>query len=135
MKKLALFVVPLLLLSLEAAVPAGIASSTSRADVAFLIPSRPQGAPTGSEFFRQTAGLNRVEREQAILAQLEIGNVPRFLRQLRRLELRSKTPSGPGAGSVSPCHRGRSLGIMSGDGRMNSSPILESWLAPKPYLL
>ncbi|MCP4201713.1 MAG: hypothetical protein GY769_07240 [bacterium] len=41
--------------------------------------------------------MTRIDREHAILAQLEAGNVPRFLRQLRRIELRSETALGPGA--------------------------------------
>ena len=36
------------------------------------------------------------ENRAPILAQLESGNVPRFLRQLRRVELESATAGGPG---------------------------------------
>lgn len=94
MKKLSLLALALLLLSFEAPVPAEIHGPTLSSRLADTIPDRQPTALTGSEFFRRTSGMTREEREQVILGQLESGNLPLFLRQLRRVELRSSKPAG-----------------------------------------
>jgi len=48
--------------------------------LAFNIPARPQGAPTGSEFIRTIESVNIYKREAAILKELLSGNIPDFLR-------------------------------------------------------
>jgi hypothetical protein len=47
------------------------------------LPPRPAGAPTGSQFIESTKGKSRPEREAMILAEIERGNVPDFVRQLK----------------------------------------------------
>ena len=51
------------------------------------IPARAAGAMTGSAFLRSVATLTRDEREAAIRRELFAGNVPRFLRALRTVEV------------------------------------------------
>ncbi|MCC7383383.1 MAG: peptidoglycan-binding protein [Deltaproteobacteria bacterium] len=51
------------------------------------LPPRGAGAPTGSEFLARTRGLSRADREQAILREIESGNIPDFLRQTREVEV------------------------------------------------
>lgn len=46
------------------------------------IPHRRSGAPTGSQFFANLAGLSGTERDNVVLAELSRGNVPSFLRHL-----------------------------------------------------
>jgi hypothetical protein len=64
----------LLLLHVAAAKP-----STVGAD---FFPARPEGAPTGTAFAKQIAGLSDHERYEAVLDQVLSGNVPDFLREL-----------------------------------------------------
>ena len=62
------------------------------ADVpAFLIkkiPLRPFFAMSGSDFARDVSGIDKSQREQAILTQLTRGNIPDFLRKLKPVYLR-----------------------------------------------
>jgi len=61
------------------------------ADVpAFLIkkiPLRPFFAMSGSDFARDVSGIDKSQREQAILTQLTRGNIPDFLRKLKPVYL------------------------------------------------
>ena len=84
-------VINLLLLLVVALTPRSEEVFSPKSAVAFdcpscsaAIPPRPATAPTGSEFLRQTAGLEPPERERAILAQLRSGNIPAFVRRLLR---------------------------------------------------
>jgi len=47
------------------------------------IPPRPEGAETGSAFMERTRGMNPAQREAAILSEIEKGNIPDFLRQMK----------------------------------------------------
>jgi len=53
------------------------------------IPRRPSNALTGSQFAEFVSGMDRKEREQAILHQLVHGNLPRFLTELVAVDLKS----------------------------------------------
>lgn len=54
------------------------------------LPARPAGAIGGAEFARRTASLSSAERDREVVAELERGNVPSFLRHLTPVKL---TPS------------------------------------------
>ena len=54
------------------------------------LPARPVGAIGGSEFARRTSGLSSAERDRAVVAELERGNIPSFLGRLTPVTL---TPS------------------------------------------
>jgi hypothetical protein len=51
------------------------------------LPARPAGAIGGSEFARRTSGLSSEERDRAVVAELERGNVPSFLGHLTPVKL------------------------------------------------
>ena len=57
------------------------------------IPPRPAGARTGSEFVAYVSGMDGAARERAILTEILSGNIPLFLRSLKKVEL-----GGPGGG-------------------------------------
>lgn len=62
-------------------------------EVGSSLPSRPDGAgaaegfPTGSEFMDQIMNKSGAEREAAILAELQKGNIPDFLREFKTIEV------------------------------------------------
>ena len=58
------------------------------------IPPRAAGALTGSAFIASVAALSREEREAAIRRELLAGNIPSFLRMLRRVEVAAAGPDG-----------------------------------------
>ena len=58
------------------------------------LPERPADAIGGSEFARRTSGLSAAERDREVVAELEHGNVPSFLRQLTPVELRTRAADG-----------------------------------------
>ncbi len=58
------------------------------------LPERPADAMTGSEFMARTAGMNRTQREAAILSELQKGNLPDFLRQWKEVEVSTVGPDG-----------------------------------------
>ncbi|GIW72780.1 MAG: hypothetical protein KatS3mg102_2322 [Planctomycetota bacterium] len=60
----------------------GEALAAAGAPVLGLLP-RPPGAMTGSQFIEATRGMSPAAREEAILREIEAGNVPEFLRQLK----------------------------------------------------
>lgn len=76
-----------------AAVPAAASTAAIAAETlapAFLtahIPPRPAGARTGSQFLAYVRGMDGRTREQAIRAELLAGNLPEFLRRLKKVEL------------------------------------------------
>lgn len=51
------------------------------------LPPRSADAPTGSQFLERTRGMSRAQREAAILREIEQGNVPDFLRQMREVKV------------------------------------------------
>ena len=58
------------------------------------IPSRPAAAMTGSEFARYVAGMDKAQREEAIVTELLQGNMPDALRRLKPLHLLYRTQNG-----------------------------------------
>ncbi len=56
-------------------------------EVRLELPKRPEGAPTGSEFLQQMAGLSLDEREAAVVREIRRGNIPEFLRRLKPVAL------------------------------------------------
>jgi hypothetical protein len=54
------------------------------------LPARPAGAVGGAEFARRTSGLSSTDRDRAVVAELERGNIPSFLGHLTPVTL---TPS------------------------------------------
>ncbi len=58
------------------------------------IPPRSPSAMTGSEFATLVSSMDRFEREQAILNELESGNMPAFLRRLKPVTLQHTLESG-----------------------------------------
>jgi len=63
----------------------------SETDLTSRIPPRLPNALTGSQFVEFVAGMDRKERERAILDQLVQGNLPQFLTKLVPVELKSRT--------------------------------------------
>jgi hypothetical protein len=72
--------------------------AASRADftgvLAREIPPRSPSAMTGSEFATLASSMDRSVREQAILSELESGNMPAFLRRLKPVTLQHTLESG-----------------------------------------
>jgi len=58
------------------------------------IPERPTGAPLASKLVPRLAALDDSEREIAIAAELQAGNIPQFLRRLAPIRLSGQLPSG-----------------------------------------
>lgn len=58
------------------------------------LPPRPANAIGGAEFIRRTSGLSMVERDHAVVAEIERGNVPSFLNRLTPVKVHSKARSG-----------------------------------------
>lgn len=58
------------------------------------IPSRPQDAMTGSEFARQTAGMSDAARQRAAVKELQRGNIPEFLRNLKPVQFSGRLSGG-----------------------------------------
>jgi hypothetical protein len=61
------------------------------------LPARPAGAMGGSEFVRRTRGLSSEDRDRAVVAELERGNVPSFLGHLTPVKLAGSPSRGPAA--------------------------------------
>jgi hypothetical protein len=66
------------------------------------IPQRPAGAPSGSEFVRNVAGMDADAREAEIRAALLGGDLPDFLRRLTPVTLRGELSNGDHA-NVTVC--------------------------------
>jgi hypothetical protein len=58
------------------------------------LPVRPAGAIGGSEFARRTSGLSSEERDRAVVAELERGNIPSFLAHLTPVKLATNASNG-----------------------------------------
>jgi hypothetical protein len=50
------------------------------------IPSRPAGAETGSQFMTNVANLTFAQREDSIYAQISKGNIPDFMRSMKKIQ-------------------------------------------------
>jgi hypothetical protein len=76
---------------------ASTASSVRTASVPqpFLrLPARPADAIGGSEFARRTSGLSSADRDRAVVAELERGNIPSFLGHLTPVKLTASASGG-----------------------------------------
>lgn len=58
------------------------------------LPPRPLAALKGSEFLAKTESLSKAEREEAILAELRLGNIPSFLRIFKPVRLAARLTDG-----------------------------------------
>lgn len=58
------------------------------------LPPRPADAIGGAEFIRRTTGMSIVERDNAVVAEIEKGNVPSFLNRLTAVTVNSKSGDG-----------------------------------------
>jgi hypothetical protein len=58
------------------------------------VPARPPDGLTGSEFLKQTNGLAEVDRQRAAVGELERGNMPHSMRELRPVTIRFDPPGG-----------------------------------------
>jgi hypothetical protein len=64
------------------------------------LPARPPGAMGGSEFARRTSALSSEERDLAVVAELERGNIPSFLGHLTPVKLGPNSGDGPAVGAT-----------------------------------
>ncbi len=79
--------------------PRAVASQTrpsiaSQTRPLLRLPARPADAIGGSEFARSTSGLSSAERDRAVVAELERGNIPSFLRHLTPVMLTTTASDG-----------------------------------------
>lgn len=58
------------------------------------LPARPADAVGGAEFARRTSGLSSADRDRAVVAELESGNIPSFLGHLTPVKLTTNTSEG-----------------------------------------
>jgi hypothetical protein len=58
------------------------------------LPARPADAIGGSEFARRTSGLSSADRDRAVVAELERGNIPSFLSHLTPVKLTANASGG-----------------------------------------
>ncbi len=58
------------------------------------LPARPADAMGGAEFIRRTRGMSPGERDQAVVAEIERGNVPSFLKRLRPVTVNAQGNDG-----------------------------------------
>lgn len=70
-----------------------LAQASAAPDVV-RVPDRPGGALSGSEFVERIGNLGREERERAILAALQQGNFPSFLRRLVPVRIEAQDETG-----------------------------------------
>lgn len=74
------------------------ASTTARADPpsrpVLRLPARPAVAIGGAEFARRTSALSSADRDRAVVAELERGNVPSFLGHLTPVNLTARPVAG-----------------------------------------
>jgi hypothetical protein len=64
------------------------------------LPARPPGAIGGSEFARRTSGLSSADRDRAVVAELERGNIPSFLAHLTPVRLTASPSDGRVAATI-----------------------------------
>ena len=72
--------------------PAGVRADALSAP-RLSLPARPAGAIGGSEFARRTSNLSSEDRDRAVVAELERGNVPSFLGHLTAVKLTAGGPA------------------------------------------
>ncbi|MBP6704394.1 MAG: hypothetical protein KA385_12850 [Vicinamibacteria bacterium] len=60
------------------------------------LPARPADAMGGAEFIRRTSGMSPGERDQAVVAEIERGNVPSFLQRLTPVTVNAQASDGRG---------------------------------------
>jgi hypothetical protein len=60
------------------------------------LPARPAGAIGGTEFALRTSGLSSADRDRAVVAELERGNIPSFLGHLTPVKMTTKASDGQG---------------------------------------
>jgi hypothetical protein len=58
------------------------------------IPARPTGSKTGSEFMNYVSSMSFSQREDEILKEFKAGNIPDFMRTLRRITINTQDASG-----------------------------------------
>ena len=71
-----------------------------RSEPLLRLPARPADAIGGSEFARRTSGLSGADRDRAVVAELERGNIPSFLGHLAPVKLATHLPDGPTLGAT-----------------------------------
>jgi hypothetical protein len=64
------------------------------------LPARPADAIGGSEFARRTSGLSSADRDRAVVAELERGNIPSFLGHLTPVKLTTSASRGQAAAAT-----------------------------------
>jgi hypothetical protein len=77
----------IVLLCLGPHIASGAGLADTLACLTAKIPPRPLAAMTGSVFAKYVSGMDRPQREEAIVAELLGGNVPDFLRRLKPVQL------------------------------------------------
>ncbi len=70
------------------------AAKKMKSPLPFQLPSRPAGAMEGAAFIKSLEGLNRADRETAILKEITSGNFPGFLRKLKTVPIHSPGKDG-----------------------------------------
>ena len=81
--------------ALGALAPTANAVRTASISQPFLkLPARPADAIGGSEFARRTSGLSSADRDRAVVAELERGNIPSFLGHLAPVKLTTNASDG-----------------------------------------
>ena len=81
--------------ALGALAPTANAVRTASSAQPFLkLPARPADAIGGSEFARRTSGLSSADRDRAVVAELERGNIPSFLGHLAPVKLTTNASDG-----------------------------------------
>jgi hypothetical protein len=81
-----------------ASTPRGVRAATlTHSQPLLSLPTRPAGAIGGAEFARRTSGLSAADRDRAVVAELERGNIPSFLSRLTPVKLRPSATDAQGA--------------------------------------
>ena len=57
-------------------------------------PSRPAGAPTGSQFAEKIQGMAAADREELVFSEIARGNIPGFLRSFKEVSVTAAGPDG-----------------------------------------
>jgi hypothetical protein len=86
----------ILLVCILGALPSRLATVRAAPLVTPLLnlPPRPADAMGGAEFIRRTTGLSIAERDRAVVAEIERGNVPSFLNRLTPVSVKSRATDG-----------------------------------------
>jgi len=100
MRRLLLLVCALMSLRPMAVGPSGFKGFSPEAPAVNAIPSRTDGAVTGSEFARRTADMSRDDREEAALEELRSGNIPGFLKSLKPVTLHLTSPDAEATATI-----------------------------------